>query len=287
MRTFNDRLAILVHWIREREAIRGARAAGKPAPWTSDPILANYRFCNVDREDDKVTRWIDQNIRQPWADHPRLLFNLVLARYVNDIEALTRGGFVQRWGDGLDWVARIQGDGTLRQFGNAYIIPCGREKAKSKLHWLAKYCFTPVWHTARSYRRDWQSCEQMYNFLTMFKSCGPFLGNQIVTDAKYTPLLRDAPDKRYFIQAGPGTCRGLARLFNGDVTHGVADERTALMELRGILIYNTSTYRITLPAHAVLAFERDINNVSNCMCEYDKYMRARLKEGEPKQRYVP
>lgn len=40
----------------EREAIRLRRAAGEGAPWTRDPIMADWSFCNVRREDDRVTQ---------------------------------------------------------------------------------------------------------------------------------------------------------------------------------------------------------------------------------------
>ena len=46
----------LVYFITEREAIRLKKEAGEPKPWTSDPILQQYRFCNVRRMDDKVSK---------------------------------------------------------------------------------------------------------------------------------------------------------------------------------------------------------------------------------------
>ena len=45
----------LVAWALEREAIRLRKEAGRPLPWTDDPILATGRFCNVYREYDRRT----------------------------------------------------------------------------------------------------------------------------------------------------------------------------------------------------------------------------------------
>lgn len=59
-------------WIRAREAIRLKKEAGAPPPWIEDPILATYRFCNVRREDDLVTRWVRSHVRDPYHDHPML-----------------------------------------------------------------------------------------------------------------------------------------------------------------------------------------------------------------------
>jgi hypothetical protein len=57
-------------FIVEREAVRAAREYGKPWPWTADPILQQYKFCNVQREDDRVTRWVATNWRKDYATDP-------------------------------------------------------------------------------------------------------------------------------------------------------------------------------------------------------------------------
>lgn len=76
--------APLWSWIREREAIRVKKEDLRlPPPWTADPILAEYRFCNVRREDDRVTRWIAQHVREPFADHPLLWLMLCACRQIN------------------------------------------------------------------------------------------------------------------------------------------------------------------------------------------------------------
>lgn len=51
-------------YAREREAIRIAKEAGQPRHrWTVDAVLTQYRFCNIFREDDKVTRWFADHVR--------------------------------------------------------------------------------------------------------------------------------------------------------------------------------------------------------------------------------
>ena len=50
-----------LQWITEREAIRLRRIAGNPPPWTDDPILREWSFCNVCREADHTTEWIAQH----------------------------------------------------------------------------------------------------------------------------------------------------------------------------------------------------------------------------------
>jgi hypothetical protein len=45
----------LCYFVRERHNIYLRRKAGKPKPWTEDPILQRNYFCNVYRELDKTT----------------------------------------------------------------------------------------------------------------------------------------------------------------------------------------------------------------------------------------
>jgi hypothetical protein len=72
--------APLFYWVREREEIRRRKDSGHPPKsWTTDEILLTYRFCNVRREDDRVTIWVRKNIRERFAGHPHLWFMLCIA----------------------------------------------------------------------------------------------------------------------------------------------------------------------------------------------------------------
>lgn len=81
--TTPDRIPELAGFMKARHAIYLARRAGKPGPWTQDPVLAGGRFCNIFRELDTVTIWIRKHIREPFAEHPNLWLMLAIARYIN------------------------------------------------------------------------------------------------------------------------------------------------------------------------------------------------------------
>jgi len=92
----------LVKFIKERESIRLKKEAGKPRPWTKDPILGNYRFCNVHREDDRVTRELkalapteDANLWFWWVmarlfNKPRTMALLSNMRYMGKLTTMSR-----------------------------------------------------------------------------------------------------------------------------------------------------------------------------------------------------
>ncbi len=87
----------LLYWIKEREEIRLRRQAGAPPPWTDNLILREWPFCNVRREDDRVTRWIAVNWRQVHASDPDLYLAMAVARYVNWPDSLAALGYPVPW----------------------------------------------------------------------------------------------------------------------------------------------------------------------------------------------
>ena len=87
----------LLYWIQEREKVRQLKEAGAPKPWTDDEVLQRYRFCNVRRMDDKVSRWLFENWYQPNFDHPNMLLACALARFINLPASLEVIGFPTQW----------------------------------------------------------------------------------------------------------------------------------------------------------------------------------------------
>ena len=91
------RIADLTAFITARHAIYVARQQEYSKPWTRDPILQQYRFCNVYRELDTVTQWIASNWRDPNREHEDLWFAMAVARWVNWPETLEAIGFPLPW----------------------------------------------------------------------------------------------------------------------------------------------------------------------------------------------
>src|SRR6266508_4475908 len=46
----------------ERQRIFERRLAGRPAPWTEDPILARYKFCNTFRASDRASQFLIRQV---------------------------------------------------------------------------------------------------------------------------------------------------------------------------------------------------------------------------------
>jgi hypothetical protein len=270
----------LIHWINERERIRLAKEAGKPRPWTQDPILAEWRFCNVNRCDDRETRWIFDNIIAKHSDSPVLWFNLSIARLINWSPTLAKLGYFDSW-DRWHFI-NVMKSITGKVYTGAYMIPAG-PSGMEKYDFQADYIYDQMWRLRGDAPRPGSSCAEWGHFLGItFRGVGDFLANQIVTDLRYTHHLRNAYDWETFVLAGPGTQRGLNRLlgFKLESKWVQSEAAEALNELRHDLSLEPSL------DWAKPVF-RDINNLSNCMCEFDKYSRVIACEGKPRSRYEP
>ncbi|KKK87677.1 hypothetical protein LCGC14_2750830, partial [marine sediment metagenome] len=79
-------------FIKERQEIWHKRFIKKIAsPWTKDPILKEYKFCNVYRSLDRGTQYVRQNILTLYPRYRSdCYFNLLLYRLFNLPETHTR-----------------------------------------------------------------------------------------------------------------------------------------------------------------------------------------------------
>lgn len=277
-----DQLDILVHWIVERETVRLKKERGEPRPWTADPIINEWRFCNVNRCHDRETIWIFKNIIAEHVDSPALWFNLAIARFINWSPTLRQLGYMETWNPEL-YVNVMQAriDNEDKVYTGAYMIPAG-PAGMVKHEYYAKEVFGPLW-ARRGQIPTAGTCGHWDRFFGDFRCFGDFMRNQIITDMKYTHHLPRAgtSDWTTFILAGPGTQRGLNRLHGiEEIDHKWKQEtaQKALILLRNVL---------NQKAGETIEHLDDLNNLSNCMCEFDKYCRVKFNEGKPRARYVP
>lgn len=276
-----------VNFVHERETIRTRRAAGNPSPWTTDEILQTYRFTNVRRRDDRVSRWLQDNVYRSGAFALPTLgtFQLVaLCRWINwppTLEAIADAGLWESGHLDLPAIGRLIDRRTKagKTWTGAYLIratPAGGHKGK----------FVAEQVVGRSLRRAWPELQFMlqtgmrrpvWRVLVGCLHWGSFMAGQVVDDLTWTPLLRAPRDDLTWAPQGPGSLRGLNRVLG--LPLGTQHEEHAwcehLIRLRGMIVAKLGAEDITLM------------DVQSCLCEFDKYERVRLGQGRPRSLYKP
>jgi hypothetical protein len=279
-----------VTFVKERHAIYVRRLAGKPKPWTHDPILQQYRFCNVYRELDTVTLWINQHWRTPWKDDPNVWFAMVVARVVNWPDSLYDLSSAVHNGNKINWSARnfklemnARKERGEKVWTGAYMIHADATEGLSKADYYADRVLTPLWEARKAGSNAFTASHgcglaEAHRWLMQFRDMGSFMAAQVVCDVKYTPMLAYARDWWTWAAPGPGSLRGMSRVEFGDLNTKYTDVewRHSLAELN----------ERVMPSLEKIGMARlHAQDLQNCLCEFDKYQRVLRGEGRPRSKY--
>lgn len=274
--TDSSALERFVYWIYERENIR-KRKERKKLPLTKDPILHKYRFCNISREDDRVTLWIAKNWRK--NNDPNVWHAMVVARFINWPPTLEYCDYPEPWnkhGNVFKTRLREMEKVSARIFTGAYIVSTNGATGSKVDHVLK--LFDRTWDELHKDFHKHETCQAAYEALSTVNGIGSFMAAQVVADLKYTALLKDAEDWMDFVAPGPGSQRGLNRITGYALGNkwNNRDFTTMLMALRQ-------------DSARLLPMVRDLHlqDLQNCLCEFDKYERVLHNQGKPRSQYYP
>lgn len=235
--------------------------------------MATVRYCNVHRENDKITRHIRSCATYSNPDVP--VWVVVLARMVNRITSLDaiRPAVEARDLEAVKATLKRIRDEEEPIWGNAYTIStCG--KSMDKVDYVIDHVVDTVRLNVHHLGR--KSLDDEFRALTRIDGLGSFLAGQVVADLKNTVghPLSQAPDFWTFAVHGPGSLRGLSAYFGYGVTPRTFTQHLSL-----------ATQQVTpflcnyvAPIHA--------QDMQNCFCEFSKYIRVR-SGGRARNTYDP
>lgn len=265
--------AIFLYWIRERDRVRAAKEADHPRPWTDDPLFRDYRWCNVRRLDDRVSRWVFDFWYGAADADP--VAAAALARLVNWpaslLEIASTGAFCNADIRSARRILQNRADCGLKVFTGAYVIPGvpGKNKVDS---------ICDLVEMVRGTKRE-DTMKTMWLKLTSYSGLGSFLAGQMVADMAHLSIGLSWPDRDTWAPLGPGSARGINRLLGRpkDKVVSQAEFETLLPQLA----------EVTQPEIADLWADRRLQamDLQNCLCEFDKYQRLTLGEGKVRSRY--
>jgi hypothetical protein len=280
--------APLWDWIQERHRIYLSKAAGDAPPWTSDATMLKYRFCNVFRELDKVTVWLRENWREPYADSEHLWIAICLARQVNWPETLAEVGFpVNGFDPAAVWdrleARKAKGE---KVYTGAYMIsaPAGQYAGMAKPQYTAEVVVGSVWAARAEFHAMFAggrqpTLEEVHSWLRQFRGWGDFMAYEVVTDLRHTRYLRNAPDINTWAVAGPGAIRGLHRLHGRPYKKSLTQKRAGEEMCELLELSKTALPDFVPPL--------ELREIEHSLCETDKWLRVAAGEGRLRSKYQP
>lgn len=276
--------ADLAYWINERYAMKLRKETPEfellAHGYSPDPNMGTVRYCNVHREDDRVTKWI----RTHWNRAGDPAWKFVLGRMVNlpsTLQQILWGWEQHPQQPALDQAKldmQVERSMGKKVWTAAYTIStCGR--AMDKIDYVFDHVVAGVLSQEKLNNIRHDDCAFMWRSLQTVDGLGSFLSAQVVADMKNTKghPLADAEDWWTFSAPGPGSLRGLSWYFTGTPTGVTAGDYQKCLDIcRSEVDPLVANY---VPRISNQDFQ-------NCLCEFSKYMKVKVLNGHVRNRYV-
>ena len=231
MRVRQEIFDIYRYFTAERQNIFFKRLSGASKPRTNDPILAEYKFCNVYRAADRVSQYLIKHVIYHEGNYTAgdILFRILLFKIFNKIE--TRQYLERSLGDIRLSTYNFEKFDTLldqrQQSGNAIYtsayMSCANKaygfdkKHQNHLKLLEQMFFTD--HITEKII-SCKTFEELYEILRDYPLLGNFMAYQLATDINYSEVVDFT--EHSFCKAGPGAERGIKKCFEN--TDGKSSE---------------------------------------------------------------
>lgn len=267
----------------ERQRIFHRRISQAPGPWTDDPILEHFKFCNAYRASDRVSQYlIREVIYSPAGAATKaedaflrvVLFRLFSKEATWEALEGATGGVCRATfdtaalGSLLDRLRRRQSIYTgafILCAHNAYGQPT---KHRNHLALVEDMFRSGGLSSALGKAR---SLEEVYEALLAWPLIGPFMAYQLAIDLNYTEHLSFSEDD--FTVAGPGAMRGLKKVFSD-----FSDQTPAQLILRMVDRQDEEFARLDLEWEDLFGRRLHAIDCQGLFCETDKYARMAFPE---------
>ena len=309
------RLNLLYEYITQRYLIYRRRESGEDKSiWYNDcnELFKEYKFTNIFREDDRVSRYLISNIsRNDEFNLSEKFWRSFLFRLYNRIDTCDELGLLDKdlWefsdSEMNNRSESINHDAYTRAFKTIGLkLQLGKFSPDHKIlgpyyfvkdlrhQWLNSNCnFNEHPLKSQTSFRSNLTAEDLFNWFIQFKGIGNFFAYQLFVDATY---IKDCPvSENAFVVAGPGCVRGLNNLFE---SWGSLNSHSELLFYLKDNLENIFKDEVNKDFSAEELFKdrpkysRDFNVMSleNVFCEFSKFLYVRLNIGNGKtKKYHP
>jgi len=260
----------------ERQCIFLKRTAGAAGPWTDDPILRDYKFCNAYRASDRVSQFLISNvIYGEGASDDDLLLRIILFRLFSKIETWTAlerslGPLSLRILRGPDLartLSALQAEGPI--YTSAFIL-CANKAFGHDRKFLNHIELLRLMFRRRGLPQALaraNSLAEVYGALLVYPLIGPFMAYQLAIDINYSTLIDF--DESEFTVAGPGAERGIRKVFPDAKLRDMSAIILRMVESQEQAADDLGLVLPTLFGRRLQAID-----CQNLFCELDKYARV-------------
>lgn len=267
----------------ERQRIFEKRIAGEAGPWTDDPVLREYKFCNVFRAADRVSQYMIRNVcyhTEPCAPDDRL-FQIVAFRMFSNIDTWESvheylGGYptLSNLADGsftraLEFADAKNGGLYTHAFILCAANPYGQPRKYLNHVELFRHMFLA--DQLGQKLRAALSFRAIYELLHEYPLMGDFMSYQIAVDLNYSDLLDF--DENDFTQPGPGALRGIKKVFES-----TGDYSPTEVIMWMVAHQEREFKRLNLPFKGLFGRPLHAIDCQGLFCETDKYCREAVPE---------
>ncbi|MCF2149283.1 hypothetical protein IQ276_023205 [Desmonostoc muscorum LEGE 12446] len=251
-----------------------------PPPWTSDPIINTYKFCNAYRASDRVSQYLIKNViydDNRSKNQEEVILRILLFKIFNKIETWEYlekqlGEYITLSNFDLNLYSNILQEAMNLGhviYTSAYMSCASKEFGYDKKHQNHLALIDKMVVQDRVDKRIVKAkhFEDVFQIIQEYPLLGKFMAYQLATDINYSEIINF--DENSFTIAGPGAERGINKCFLDtegktytDVIHWMTENQEKEFQRLG-LNFQSLWGR---PLQAI--------DCQNLFCETDKYCRA-------------
>lgn len=264
----------------ERQNIFQKKKNGEPEPWTDDPILQEYKFCNSYRVNDRVSQYLLKKVIYNGKKYSSedVIFRILLFKLFN--KEVTWELLEQEIGDiGLATFDFNQYSNILETalrkgvaiYNDAYISCANKAYGYDRKHENHLALLKQIFIIDQAHLKILESktMEEAFHVLKKYPLIGNFMAYQLITDINYSEVVNW--DEMEFTVVGPGSERGIAKCFEN------IDGYTKEEIIKYMCHHQQEEFkRLNLDFQGIGNRMLQYIDCQNLFCELDKYCRQAI-----------
>lgn len=266
----------------ERQNIFWKKLEGNTPPYTTDPILQTYKFCNAYRVNDRVSQYLLRNViyTNKKYNYEDTIFRIILFKLFN--KESTWELLESRFNDiRLSTFNKEEYSKVLEEaissgekiYNDAYISCANKAFGYDRKHDNHLALLNKMFIEDRMQDKiiKCKNMEEAFNIIKSYPLIGNFMAYQLVTDINYSDIVNWREDE--FTVAGPGSLRGIKKCF---IDKGKLSDEDIIKYMYDN--QENEFIRLNLNFKRIGNRKLQLIDIQNLFCELDKYLREAKPE---------